>query len=109
MPRMYDVRCTVYDIPKPTGVPLLFRLAYTVHRKSYISLVRNFYQMKKGFMLLGFIIQLFSGKAQKTDYSKYPVYTGNDLGLTYTKTKSVFKIWAPTAQAVRLYLDDVIP
>ncbi|NOT51581.1 MAG: type I pullulanase [Chitinophagaceae bacterium] len=58
--------------------------------------------MKKGFMLLSFILQLFAGKAQKTDYSKYPVYTGNDLGLTYSKTRSVFKIWAPTAEEVEL-------
>ena len=56
--------------------------------------------MKKSFMLLGFIIQLFSGKAQKTDYSKYPVYKGNDLGATYTKTHTVFKVWAPTASEV---------
>ena len=40
--------------------------------------------MKKYIMLLGFIAQLLTGKAQKIDYSKYPVYNGNDLGLTYS-------------------------
>ncbi|OSZ77841.1 type I pullulanase [Chitinophagaceae bacterium IBVUCB2] len=60
--------------------------------------------MKRYVMLLGFITQLFSGKAQKTDFTKYPVYTGNDLGLTYTKEKSVFRIWAPTAAEVHLKL-----
>ena len=60
--------------------------------------------MKKCVMLLAFIAQLFSGKAQKTDYSKYPVYNGKDLGLTYSATKSVFRIWSPTAEKAELKL-----
>jgi pullulanase len=60
--------------------------------------------MKKGIMMFGFLAQLFSGKAQKDIYSKYPVYTGNDLGLTYSKSKSVFKVWAPTTQGILLNL-----
>lgn len=63
--------------------------------------------MKKFVMLLGFLTQLFSGKAQKDDYSKYPVYTGSDLGVTYSKAKTVFKIWAPTADEVTLHLYDM--
>lgn len=55
-------------------------------------------------MLLGFLTQLFSGKAQKEDYGKYPVYNGNDLGLTYSKAKSVFKIWAPSARQAKIFL-----
>lgn len=58
--------------------------------------------MKKIFMLFGFITQLFSCKAQKTDFLKFPVYNGNDLGLTYSKSASQFRIWAPTAQKARL-------
>jgi pullulanase len=53
--------------------------------------------MKKGIMLLGFIAQLFSGKAQRNDFSKYPVYNGKDLGVTYTPKSTLFKIWTPTA------------
>ena len=34
----------------------------------------------------------------------YPVYSGNDLGVTYTAKQTVFKIWAPTASAVKLHL-----
>ena len=55
-------------------------------------------------MLLGFIAQLFSGKAQKTDFSKYPVYTGNDLGVTYSPKQSIFKVWAPSADGVNLWI-----
>ena len=36
------------------------------------------------------------------DYSKYPAYKGQDLGLTYSQTQSVFKIWSPPAEAVEL-------
>jgi len=34
--------------------------------------------------------------------ANYPVYSGNDLGLIYTAQASTFKIWAPTASAVRI-------
>ena len=34
----------------------------------------------------------------------YPEYKGNDLGVTYTLKQTVFKIWAPTASAVKLNL-----
>ncbi len=34
----------------------------------------------------------------------YPVYNGNDLGLSYQGKKTVFKIWAPKAAAVKLRL-----
>jgi pullulanase len=36
--------------------------------------------------------------------SSYPVYTGKDLGLTYSPKASTFKIWAPTATAAKLNL-----
>ena len=42
-----------------------------------------------------------------TDSAKYPVYRGNDLGLTFPSAKQAgtLRVWAPTAQAVyvRLY------
>src|ERR1700722_14875212 len=37
-------------------------------------------------------------------YDHYPVYKGTDLGLPYSPTASVFRIWAPTAGGARLYL-----
>lgn len=37
-----------------------------------------------------------------TQFEKYPFYGDEDLGLRYTPSKSVFKVWAPTANAVRL-------
>lgn len=39
-----------------------------------------------------------------TTSDDYPVYTGKDLGVTWSPEKTVFKIWAPTASAVKLRL-----
>jgi pullulanase len=60
--------------------------------------------MKKMIMLLGFLSSLFSGKAQQLDFSKYPVYNGSDLGLTYSPRESRFVIWAPTAKQALLFV-----
>jgi len=53
------------------------------------------------FALLTSIIS-FKSKAQVPDFSKYPVYTGTDLGLTYSKKESVFRIWSPPAERAQL-------
>jgi pullulanase len=63
--------------------------------------------MKQGLMVFGFFMQLFSAKAQGVDFSNYPVYAGNDLGLRYSPAKSIFRIWSPVATAAQtlLYAD----
>lgn len=38
------------------------------------------------------------------NYSDYPVYTGNDLGVTVAGGKTSFVLWAPTAKAVQLQI-----
>jgi len=40
------------------------------------------------------------------ELDNFPVYTGNDLGLTYSPKKSVFKLWSPPADEVVLYFYD---
>lgn len=62
--------------------------------------------MKKTIMLLGFLLQLFSGKTQINEFSSYPVYNGKDLGLMYNPLQSSFRIWAPTAEEVNLFIYD---
>ncbi len=42
--------------------------------------------------------------SSQTNYYEYPVYKGKDLGLTYTKQSSVFKIWSPVAKEAKLFL-----
>lgn len=41
---------------------------------------------------------------QPDAFDKYPCYYGSDLELTYTPQRSVFTLWAPTADKVRLNL-----
>ena len=53
-------------------------------------------------LLAGWLVNLFSAKAQKTVYDSYPVYKGTDLGLTYSPGQSVFRIWSPPAEQVQL-------
>lgn len=43
-------------------------------------------------------------KAQNNQYASYPEYTGADLGLRYSREKSAFRIWAPTATRTQLLL-----
>ncbi len=39
-----------------------------------------------------------------TSYDDYPVYDGDDLGLQYSTNKSVFKVWSPIANQMRLLI-----
>lgn len=57
--------------------------------------------MKKVFFVFLFL-HIMQHSFSQTDYKTYPVYYEKDLGLTYSKEFSVFKIWAPTADAGEL-------
>ena len=35
---------------------------------------------------------------------EYPIYTGKDLGVFYSTTSTIFKVWAPTATSIKLRL-----
>ena len=52
-------------------------------------------------ILLTFLPFLCFSQMNKTDY---PIYTGNDLGVHYSPSSTTFKVWAPTATAVKLRL-----
>jgi len=43
-------------------------------------------------------------EAQPIEMTRFPVYEGNDLGLSYSKDSSSFRVWAPTAEKVQLSL-----
>jgi pullulanase len=60
--------------------------------------------MKRAIMFAALVISFLPGRTQRIDYSSYPVYTGADLGLTYSSRQSAFRIWAPTADNARLLL-----
>ncbi len=44
--------------------------------------------------------------AQTINYDLYPVYNGKDLGLTYRRGSSFFRIWSPPAEQAELVLYD---
>lgn len=56
------------------------------------------------YLLLFMTFLSYSARSQNV---QYPVYTGDDLGVTYSKEKSKIKVWAPTAEEViiKLYKD----
>ena len=62
--------------------------------------------MNKIIFILVLLTNCFMSKAQLNKYDSYPVYAGNDLGLSYSTLQSFFRIWAPTAQEVKLFLYD---
>lgn len=60
--------------------------------------------MRKCSFVSLFILYAMLGFSQFLSTEKYPVYTGIDLGLSYTPSVSVFRIWSPTAEKAELIL-----
>ena len=75
---------------------------YTCKTKNPIEVGKNYHILheyaRRCPLKTGYITKLASFDEQFS-------YDGNDLGATYTKEKTVFKLWAPTAVKVTLYLD----
>src|SRR6188472_2147468 len=61
--------------------------------------------MRKTLLILLYMSVLKNSISQSL-YAGYPVFAGSDLGLTYTKNASAFRIWSPTAEAARILLYD---
>ncbi|MFT3681073.1 MAG: type I pullulanase [Ferruginibacter sp.] len=59
--------------------------------------------MKQLLFFLFFILAMTQARSQ-IDYSSYPVYKGKDLGLTYSKQASSFRIWSPVAEEAEIIL-----
>jgi len=61
----------------------------------------------KAILATAFIIVIlisFKPASKIQTYDDYPAYSGNDLGVSYSPAKTLFKVWAPTATAVKLRL-----
>lgn len=56
----------------------------------------------KNIISLVVLFAALNGLAAQESKIDYPVYSGKDLGLTYTPTAATFKIWSPTATAAKL-------
>lgn len=60
--------------------------------------------MTKQIMATILAINFLSARSQTIDYNSYPVYTGTDLGLSYSTQASIFRIWSPPADNAQLLL-----
>lgn len=59
---------------------------------------------KISYALLGAVLLCACGTPEYKSFDEYPVYNGTDLELTYTPTSSVFRVWSPAAEQVKLLL-----
>ncbi len=66
----------------------------------------NFLKPILALAFLSFILLSFKPIKKVPSFDDYPVYSGKDLGVRYSHTKTLFKVWAPTATAVKLRLYD---
>jgi hypothetical protein len=70
--------------------------------------IRKFYAVvMSGMMVLSGFAGLDLYQVQASTYSEMSAldayaYSGDDLGATYSKTSTTFKVWAPTASSVKL-------
>jgi len=57
--------------------------------------------------LFATMLSSYSPENNPASFDDYPVYTGSDLGVTYSAKGTVFKVWAPKATEVvlRLYAE----
>ena len=58
------------------------------------------------FWIVLFLFLSEVSRGQKPDFTNYPIYKGNDLGLNYSPAQSFFRIWSPTASEIKLRLFD---
>lgn len=56
--------------------------------------------------LISILLSACHGTAKYATFDDYPVYEGSDLELTYSAQSSKFRVWSPTATAVKLLLYD---
>ena len=54
--------------------------------------------------VLSFLISCTSVETIPDPFADYPIYSGNDLGMSYSPESTSFRMWSPTATAVRLKL-----
>ncbi|MGI4750713.1 MAG: type I pullulanase [Janthinobacterium lividum] len=64
-----------------------------------MKILKYFLLLSTGLTLVSFKALLFN-----KPFQDYPLYTGKDLGVNYSPVKTVFKVWAPKATAVKLRL-----
>jgi pullulanase len=60
--------------------------------------------MHKILMAAAALLSLGTLQSQVPDFMTYPAYTGSDLGVHWSAAETKCRLWAPTAEAVRMHL-----
>lgn len=66
------------------------------------SIYKYFYILPTCLLLAGTFVECKNNDVVSSD--EYPVYNGDDLGLTFNNDTITLKVWCPTAEAVKLRL-----
>jgi len=74
-----------------------------------MTITNNYLHMKRHSLFMMLLAGLLCGcntTPHYKTYEDYPVYEGSDLELTYSQQSSKFRVWAPTADQVKILLYD---
>ncbi len=66
----------------------------------------KFFALSMSFVLGGAVMTTRAAAGFDDIYASYPTYTGDDLGVTVTDNTTRFALWAPSADAVTLFIYD---
>ncbi len=66
----------------------------------------KFFALSMSFVLGGAVMTTRAAAGVDDIYASYPTYTGDDLGVTVTDNTTRFALWAPSADAVTLFIYD---
>jgi pullulanase len=88
--------------PKVSNFRHLFQCFSHWGRKAAVSFPCLTLVMIKKLMTFCTLVSIQVMGQGVNNYMSYPVYNGKDLGLTYTRSSSLFKLWAPFAEKVHL-------
>lgn len=74
--------------------------SYRLALEEPLDLTKNYHVIYEGEEYKLAMPSIYSTEAFEQEYT----YTGNDLGAIYSREKTAFRVWAPTAQEVKLNL-----
>jgi len=86
-------------------------MKHVLHKRNeyQMTITNNYLHMKRHSLFMMLLAGLLCGcntTPHYKTYEEYPVYEGSDLELTYSQQSSKFRVWAPTADQVKILLYD---
>lgn len=87
------------NIPMKSITKIVAR-SFNINLEQELSIEKMYTVSYKGKSIQVNLSSLYSKEAFESKYT----YEGNDLGFTYSKDKTKFRVWAPTAKSVKVNL-----